>query len=147
VANMSLSSGVNAALNDAVTELVASGVVVTVAAGNGQERACNRSFASAAAAITVGATTIDDDRWTSSNYGTCLDLFAPGANINGASNANDFGRVNKTGTSMAAPHVAGAAAKILQTNPRWTPAQVRSAIILAATPGKVRGQGVGSPDL
>jgi subtilisin family serine protease len=147
VANMSLSSATDDDLNDAVEELVESGVVVTASAGNQQARACTRSPASAPDALTVGATDSDDDRWTQSNYGTCLDLFAPGASISAATNANDFGRVTKSGTSMAAPHVAGAAAKLLQSNPNWTPAQVRASIILSASVDKVRGQGVGSPDL
>jgi subtilisin family serine protease len=147
VVNMSIGADTNRALDKAVNALVASGVVVAVSAGNSDTRACDQSPARAADALTVAATTIDDERWVSSNYGTCVDLFAPGAGIRGASNADDVSHVLKTGTSMATPHVAGAAAKVLSQNPGFTPAQVRNAIINLATQNVVAGQGVGSPDL
>jgi aqualysin 1 len=133
VANMSIGGGLSAALNAAVANTVASGVTVTVSAGNYANDACMWSPASEPSVITVAATDSLDQRAFYSNYGSCVDLFAPGSFINSASNADDSSYRLMSGTSMAAPHVAGAAALYLQLNPSATPSQVTSAIKSTAT--------------
>jgi subtilisin family serine protease len=114
VVNMSLgTSGIVSSLDSAVASLVSTGVSVVVAAGNSNVDACTSSPARVASAITVGATTTADARASFSNFGTCLDLFAPGANITSAKAGG--GATTFSGTSMAAPHVAGVAALLLET--------------------------------
>ena len=144
VANFSLKADTRDALNTAIQNLVNAGVTVAAAAGNDYADACNSSPASAPAALTVGATDSRDARDFLSNYGPCLDLFAPGVNITSATPAG--GSTVKSGTSMASPHVAGAAALLLGENPMLTPAQVVSAITSTATAGKVSSAGTGSPN-
>jgi subtilisin family serine protease len=145
VINMSLGSAKNYAVNRAVNNAVAAGIVVAVAGGNSNRDACNASPASATNAITVGATGKDDARASFSNYGRCIDIFAPGVDI--TSVYKDQG-VSWTisGTSMASPHVAGVAALILDENPTLTPAQIADRIRADATPGVVVGAGYGSPN-
>lgn len=145
VANMSLGGGFSQSLNDAVTGAVNSGVTFAIAAGNSNANACNYSPASAPSAITVGASTSADARSSFSNYGSCLDIFAPGSAI--TSSVMSGGYESWSGTSMATPHVAGAAALLLSANPGWTPAQVASAMFANATPNKITGAGTGSPNL
>ncbi|WP_038045160.1 S8 family peptidase [Thermus caliditerrae] len=146
VANMSLGGAASSALDTAVKNAIASGVVFAVAAGNENQDACLSSPARVAEAITVGATTNTDARASFSNYGTCLDLFAPGQNITSAWYTSDTATNTISGTSMATPHVAGVATLYLQQYPTATPAQVASAIINGATTGKVTGAGTGSPN-
>ncbi|MBZ9712479.1 S8 family peptidase [Deinococcus multiflagellatus] len=146
VANMSLGGGASQATDDAVTGAVNKGLVMAVAAGNENQDACNVSPARAAAAITVGSTTNTDARSSFSNYGTCVDIFAPGSNITSSWNTGDTATNTISGTSMATPHVAGGAALILANNPGYTPAQVASAMVNNATTGKVTGAGTGSPN-
>jgi subtilisin family serine protease len=146
VANMSLGGTVSAALNAAVTRSIASGVTYAVAAGNDNTNACNQSPAAAPDAITVGATTDGDARASFSNYGKCVDLFAPGQQITSASYKSDTATAVMSGTSMASPHVAGAAALVLGANPAFTPAQVRDALVNNATGDKVTSAGSGSPN-
>lgn len=147
VANMSLGGAASNTLDIAVSNLIAAGVSVTVAAGNSNANACNNSPGRVAAAITTGATTSTDNRASYSNYGTCVDLFAPGSSIASGWYTSDTATNTISGTSMAAPHVAGAAALYLSLNPTGTPQQVRDALVTNATPGRVFGPGSGSPNL
>lgn len=146
VANMSLGGPADTALDTAVRNAVASGVTFAVAAGNESTNASTRSPARVAEAITVGATTSGDARASYSNYGSALDLFAPGSSITSAWRTSDTATNTISGTSMASPHVAGAAALHLADNPTATPAQVSSALTAAATTGVVTSPGTGSPN-
>ncbi|MFC6410894.1 S8 family peptidase [Planobispora longispora] len=138
VANMSLGGGASTALDDAVRRSVAAGVTYVVAAGNSARDACTASPARVPEALTVGATTSGDTRASFSNYGRCLDLFAPGANITSAWSTGDTATGTISGTSMAAPHVAGAAALHLATTPTATPAQVAQALTAPPPPRSSR---------
>jgi subtilisin family serine protease len=146
VANMSLGGGANTALDSAVANSIASGVSYSVAAGNSNANACNSSPARVAAAITVGATTQTDARASFSNFGTCLDLFAPGQGITSAWMTSDTATNTISGTSMASPHSAGAAALVLAANPAFTAAQVRDRLVADATQNVVTSPGTGSPN-
>src|SRR6266540_3932607 len=146
VANMSLGGGASTSLDNAVANSIASGVTYAIAAGNSNASACNSSPARLGAAITVGATTSTDARSSFSNYGTCLDLFAPGSSITSSWNTSDTATNTISGTSMATPHVAGVAALYLQSNPAAAPATVRDAIVASATTGVVTNPGTGSPN-
>jgi subtilisin family serine protease len=137
VANMSLGGGASDALDASIRSLVASGVTVVVAAGNENQNACNVSPAREPMAITVGATSVADQRANFSNFGTCVDLFAPGVDITSAWIDTDQTINTISGTSMASPHVAGVAALILSANPTATPAQVAATLLANSTPGKV----------
>ncbi|MGH9942321.1 MAG: S8 family peptidase [Pyrinomonadaceae bacterium] len=146
VANMSLGGGASTALDNAVQNSIAAGVTYAVAAGNSNTNACNSSPARAANAITVGSTTNTDARSSFSNFGTCLDIFAPGSSITSAWHTSDTATNTISGTSMASPHVAGVAALYLQNNTGASPAAVTSAITSTATTGVVTGAGTGSPN-
>jgi subtilisin family serine protease len=154
---MSLSATAFQPLDDAVTGAINTGVTFTVAAGNSNANACHYSPARAAAALTVSATTTStsnqrlasstDPRLDLGNFGTCTVVFAPGGNIPSDWNTSDTATNTMSGTSMAAPHVAGGVALFLSANPDATPAQVTNAIIGAATPNVVVNAGPGSPNL
>ena len=147
VANMSLGGGASQATDDAVTRMHNAGVTVVVAAGNENQNACNVSPSRAPAAITVGSTTSTDARSSFSNYGTCVDVFAPGSSITSAWYTSTTATNTISGTSMASPHVAGVAALYLQGTPSAAPAAVATAITSTATTGLVTSAGTGSPNL
>jgi aqualysin 1 len=146
VINMSLGGGASTSLDSAVAKAVASGVPVVVAAGNDNANACNYSPAREPAAITVGATASNDARSTFSNFGSCLDVFAPGTSITSTWYTSTTAISTINGTSMAAPHVAGLAALYLSVLPSATPAEVNNWIVSTATIGKVTNAGTGSPN-
>ena len=147
VANMSLGGGASTALDNAVTNSINAGVTYAIAAGNSNRNACSFSPARTPAAITVGATTISDARASYSNYGSCLDLFAPGSSITSSWNTSNTATNTISGTSMATPHVAGVAALYKQANPGASPATVRNALVANATAGVVTSARTGSPNL
>ena len=146
VANMSLGGSASEALDNAVRNSIAAGVTYSVAAGNENSNACEASPSRIAEALVVGATSSSDTRAGFSNFGSCLDLFAPGVGILSAYNGSDTQAAIASGTSMAAPHVAGAAALYLQLNPGSKPSDVASALVGNATSGVVGDPGDGSPN-
>jgi subtilisin family serine protease len=145
VANMSLGGGASTSIDQAVARMTGADVTTVVAAGNEDQNACNVSPARAASALTVGATDRNDVRASFSNFGRCVDIFAPGVGITSAWHQSDTQTNTISGTSMAAPHVAGAAALVLQSG-NMSPAQVEATLEGNATPGAVSDE-AGSPDL
>ncbi len=151
VANMSLGGPASSAMDDAVANSITDGVTYAIAAGNDNIDACNVSPARVSSAITVGATANNDARSLfgetgGSNYGPCVDVFAPGTNIQSAWNGSDTDFNVISGTSMATPHVTGVAALYLERNPGASPAAVAAAIIAGCTNGVVTNPGPGSPN-
>ncbi|MBB2945885.1 subtilisin family serine protease [Actinoplanes lutulentus] len=146
VANMSLGGPVSKTLDAAVNRSIAKGVTYAIAGGNENKNACKSSPGGTPDAITVGAVDKFDKRASFSNYGTCLDLFAPGVDIQSAGKGSNSAVKTMSGTSMASPHVAGAAALVLAEHPAWTPRQVRDDLVANAGSGLVRSPGSGSPN-
>ena len=147
VVNMSLGGAANAPLDNAVAASIASGVTYAIAAGNDTADACSYSPARVPGAITVAASTNSDADASFSNYGTCVDLYAPGAGITSDWDTSDSATNTISGTSMATPHVAGAAALYLQANPSAAPADVASALVGNATSGALTGVPSSTPNL
>jgi subtilisin family serine protease len=139
VANMSLGGGASSSLDTAVNNSINAGVTYAVAAGNSNANAANFSPARVGAAITVGSSTSSDGRSSFSNFGSVVDIFAPGSSIRSAWYTSDTATNTISGTSMATPHVAGVAARYLQTNQSASPATVRNALVNAATTGRLSG--------
>jgi len=146
-ANMSLGGGLSTSLNQAVARAVASGVTFAVAAGNSTANACSSSPSSEPSAITVGATDINDGFASFSNYGSCVDINAPGVSITSDWYSSNTATNTISGTSMATPHVAGAAALYLSANPSATPSQVVSALTSNASTGAIKSVPAGTANL
>lgn len=146
VANLSLGGTNSTALDTAVRNAVNAGVTMVVAAGNDNVNACNGSPNRVAEALTVGATTREDRRSSFSNYGACVDLFAPGSDITSAWYQSDTQTASLNGTSMAAPHAAGAAALYLAANPSASPSAVNLALVNDAVTGVIGNAGSQSPN-
>ncbi|MGK7296126.1 MAG: PKD domain-containing protein [Candidatus Wenzhouxiangella sp. M2_3B_020] len=145
VANMSLGGGSSSALDDAVRNAVSAGITFVVAAGNSDADACNGSPNRVAEAITTGSSTSSDSRSSFSNYGSCVDIFAPGSSITSTWIGSDSDTNTISGTSMASPHVAGGAALYLEANSSATPSEVFNALIDNSTTGRL-GSLSGSPN-
>jgi len=146
VVNMSLGAGASAMLDSTVAKLSSMGITPVVAAGNSSDNACNYSPAREPSAITVAATNSSDQRASFSNFGSCVDLFAPGASIQSAWITSNTASNSLSGTSMAAPHVAGHVAQILQAKPTLTTAEVTQQLLANATLNIVKSAGTGSPN-
>ncbi len=147
VANISIgASGISNALDSAITNSIASGITYAIAAGNMNADSCNFSPSRVPTAITVGATTNQDSRLWNSNHGTCVDIFAPGHGIESTWHTGDTDTRVLSGTSMASPMVAGAAALFLEANPIASPAAVAQRISTVSTTGVITDTGSGSPN-
>jgi subtilisin family serine protease len=145
VANMSIGGGADGTMDKAIANAVAKGITFVVAAGNSGANACDYSPSRATAAITVGATS-GDSRAGYSNYGSCVDIFAPGTSITSTWSSGNSATATISGTSMASPHVAGVAALYLEANRSASPAAVAQAITDNATMDVVADAGTGSPN-
>ena len=137
VANLSIGAGASSILNDAIVSAISDGITVVVAAGNNNANACNYAMASEQTALTVAAISSNNIKASYSNYGPCVDIFAPGSDIVSAWYGSSTIQRGRSGTSMAAPHASGVAAQILEQHPTWTPQQVYAQIILQSTPDAI----------
>lgn len=146
VANLSLGSVASATVDAAVQGVVNDGVTAVVAAGNSATDACNSSPARVPDALTVAASDSSDRQAAFSNFGTCVDLYAPGVGIMSAGSGSTTATASMSGTSMASPHVAGAAAAVLSNSPELTPAAVASKLVSASTSGAVTASSAGTPN-
>ncbi|MFJ2791092.1 S8 family serine peptidase [Streptomyces sp. NPDC087290] len=146
VANMSLGGGADEALDAAVQKAIASGVTFAVAAGNDSSDASGSSPARVPEAITVASSTVDDEQSYFSNYGPIVDIYAPGSDITSSWNDSDDGSNTISGTSMATPHVVGAAAVYLAGHPDATPEEVATALTDGATPDAISNATEGTPN-
>jgi len=144
VGSMSLGGGASTALDTAVANSIIAGIGYAIAAGNDNGNACNYSPARVATAVTVGATTNTDARASYSNFGTCIDIFAPGSSITSDWIGSNTATNTISGTSMATPHVAGVLALHLSVDATLNPASSKAWVISAATPNVVTNPGTGS---
>jgi subtilisin family serine protease len=154
VASVSLGSTADGGKNAAVTASIQQGVAYSIAAGNSNANACNFYPASTPLATTVGSTTMStfdeetyDERSSFSNFGTCVDIFAPGTSITSCCISGPNSSCVKSGTSMACPHVSGQLAVVLGEHRDWTPAQAEAELLRQAQSGLIYNQGGGSPNL
>lgn len=147
VANMSLGGGNSTALDNAVENAISQGITFVVAAGNDNANACNGSPNRVGPALTIGSTTSSDSRSSFSNFGSCVDMFAPGSSITSTWSTSNTATNTISGTSMASPHAAGVVALYLDETPSATPSQVEVALESAAVSGRLSGIGSGSPNL
>lgn len=145
VVNQSNQETTNSLLDSAVQSTINAGFTVVVAAGNTAKDACDVSPSRVLAGITVNASTRNDARANFSNFGTCTDVFAPGVDVESASYLSDTSAAISSGTSMAAPHVAGVVARLLQAQPSLSPAQVQALLLDEATNMTVGGSFAGDP--
>ena len=134
---MSLGGGANKAIDEAVNNAIKAGISVVVAAGNSNANACDYSPARVKAALTVAASTKKDSRASFSNWGPCVDIFAPGQDIISSWHDLDEAYRSLSGTSMASPHVAGAVALALGVYPKWTPSELSKLLIRTASLDKI----------
>lgn len=146
VVSLSLGGPESQSMDRAVRQLSKQGVTIVVAAGNENDDACNYSPARVSQVITVGATTSTDERASFSNYGSCVNIFAPGSNIISAGVTSDDAEAPMSGTSMAAPHATGVAALLLAENPSFTPAEVQAHLLSTSTSGVIGGLDAASPN-
>lgn len=147
VANLSIGGFTSSAMDSAVNGLINDGVTVVAAAGNSKMDACDRSPARVPAALTVAASDSADRQASFSNYGRCVDLYAPGVGITSAWKDSDSASASLSGTSMSTPHVVGAAAAVLSVSPTLTPAEVSARLLAQADSGKISGATTGTPNL
>ncbi|KIR66557.1 S8 family peptidase [Micromonospora haikouensis] len=146
VATMGLGGSASSAVDAALTASINSGVTYAVPSGSSSSDACNFSPARVPTALTVSGTLATDVKMGSANYGTCVDIFAPGGSITSTWHTSDTATNTVSGSPMAAAHVAGCAALVLSDHPTWTPAQVAAHLAATATAGVVGSPGAGSPN-
>lgn len=146
VVNMSLSGSADSVLDNAMSIMAGEGLFIAVAAGNNNANACSYSPARSAAVTTAGSTTSTDVRSSFSNYGSCVDIFAPGSSITSTYITSNTTLSFMSGTSMAAPHVTGAAARYLSSFPEAGKQEITDAILNSATKNVLSNIGTDSPN-